>query len=78
MVRLCCDNRTGIYFIHGSLIILFLVLSFIQVMGEELNVPPSAWQEAVTGVHRRQLLLLAAQALAGLYKKAVQAKVEEI
>ena len=56
-----------------------LILSHIliagQVMGEELNVPASAWQEAVSGLHRRRLLALAAEALAGQYRRAVQANV---
>lgn len=49
-----------------------------QVMGDELNVPHPSWHEAVTGVHRRQLLVLAAKGIAGLYKRAIQAKVEEV
>ena len=47
-------------------------------MGEELNVPSSSWQEAVSGVHRRSLLLTAGESLAGMYRRALQAKVEEI
>ena len=49
-----------------------------EVMGQILNVPPPSWQEAVTGLHRRTLLLLASQALAGMYKRALQANVEDI
>jgi len=49
-----------------------------QVMAEELNVPHSSWQEAVAGLHRRDLLFLAAQGMAGLYKRAIQAKVEQV
>ena len=49
-----------------------------SVMGEILNVPPPSWQEAVTGLHRRRLLLLASQALAGMYKRALQANVKDI
>jgi len=49
-----------------------------QVMSAELNVPHTAWQEAVTGVHRRELLHTAARALAGLYKRHLQSKVEDI
>jgi len=49
-----------------------------QVMGEELSVPPSAWQEAVTGLHRRRLLAQAGEALAGMYRRAIQAKVEDV
>jgi len=48
------------------------------VLADELNVPHTSWQEAVTGVHRKELLLLAAQGMAGMYKKAIQAKVEEV
>ena len=47
-------------------------------MGDELNVPHTSWQEAVSGVHRRELLLLAAQGVAGMYKRAIQAKVQEV
>ena len=49
-----------------------------QVLADELNVPHTSWQEALTGVHRKELLLLAAQGMAGMYKKAIQAKVEEV
>jgi len=49
-----------------------------QVMAEELNVPHPSWQEAVTGVHRKELLLMASTGMAGLYKRALQAKVEEV
>jgi len=49
-----------------------------QVMADQLNVPHTSWQEAVTGVHRKELLLLAAQGVAGMYKRAIQAKVEEV
>jgi len=49
-----------------------------QVMGEEMNVPPGSWQEAVSGVHRRQLLSLAGEALAGMYRRQLLAKVEQI
>lgn len=49
-----------------------------QVMGEELNVPPSAWQEAVTGLHRRRLLEAAGAGLAGMYRRSLQANVEDI
>ena len=47
-------------------------------MGEILNVAPSSWQQAVTGVHRRRLVLLASEALAGMYKRALLANVENI
>jgi len=49
-----------------------------HVMSEEMNVPPGSWQEAVSGVHRRQLLGLAGEALAGMYRRQLSAKVEEI
>lgn len=49
-----------------------------EVMGEELNVPASAWQEAVSGLHRRRLLAQAGEALAGMYRRAIQAKVEDV
>ena len=60
-----------------------MLLTFImwcpgEVMGEELGVPASAWQEAVTGLHRRRLLAQAGQALAGMYRRAIQAKVEDV
>ena len=47
-------------------------------MAEILNVPPPAWQEVVTGVHRRRLVLLASQALAGMYRRALQANIEDV
>jgi len=49
-----------------------------NVMSEELNVPHTSWQEAVTGINRKELVHLAARALAGLYKKSLQAKVENV
>ena len=49
-----------------------------EVMAEDLNVPASAWQEAVTGLHRRRLLAQAGEALAGMYRRAIQAKVEDV
>jgi len=49
-----------------------------QVMGEELNVPNSSWQEAVSGLHRRRLLEVAGLGLAGMYRRSLQAKVEDI
>ena len=48
-----------------------------QVMGEELNVPNSSWQEAVSGLHRRRLLEVAGLGLAGMYRRSLQAKVED-
>jgi len=47
-------------------------------MGEILKVAPPCWQEAVTGLHRRRLLLLASEALAGMYRRALLANVEDI
>ena len=68
--------------VNPNLCLTMLILSHIliagQVMGEELNVPASAWQEAVSGLHRRRLLALAAEALAGQYRRAVQANVEDV
>ena len=55
-----------------------VVLCAGEVMAEDLNVPPSAWQEAVTGLHRRRLLAQAGEALAGMYRRAIQAKVEDV
>ena len=49
-----------------------------RVMSEELNVPADCWQEAVTGVHRARILLLAAESLAGMYRKALQSNVDDI
>eukprot|EP00092_Neocalanus_flemingeri_P027854 GFUD01030237.1.p1 GENE.GFUD01030237.1~~GFUD01030237.1.p1 ORF type:complete len:347 (-),score=75.78 GFUD01030237.1:201-1241(-) len=49
-----------------------------QVMAEELNVPHTSWQEAVTGVNKKQLLFLAAQGIAGLYKRSIQEKVDVV
>ena len=50
-----------------------------QVMGNELNVPNVAsWQEAVSGLHRRRLLEVAGLGLAGMYRRSLQAKVEDI
>ena len=40
--------------------------------------PHPSWQEAVSGVHRRELLAQAARGLAGMYKRAIQAKIEEV
>ena len=66
------------FFVRSFLKINFSPIFGGEVMGEILNVPPPSWQEAVTGLHRRRLLLLASQALAGMYKKALQANVEDI
>jgi len=48
------------------------------VMGKELQVSPSLWQEAVSGLSRRRLLLLAGEGLAGMYKMAIKAKVDDV
>lgn len=48
------------------------------VMAKELNVAPSEWQAAVSGISRRQLLLLAGEALAGMYNRNLQAQVKEV
>lgn len=48
------------------------------VMAKELSVSPALWQEAVSGISRRRLLLLAGEGLAGMYKTAIKAKVEEV
>ena len=61
-----------------SLLLTFMIPCAGEVMGEELNVPASAWQEAVTGLHRRRLLAQAGEALAGMYRRAIQAKVEDV
>ena len=47
--------------------------------GEELNVPNvTSWQEAVSGLHRRRLLEVPGLGLAGMYRRSLQAKVEDI
>jgi len=48
------------------------------VVAAELNVAPSEWQAAVSGVSRRRLLLLAGEGLAGMYHRHLQAKVDEV
>ena len=58
--------------------LMFLFECLGEVMGEVYNVPSPAWQEAVTGVHRRRLVLLASQALAGMYRRALMANIENI
>jgi len=49
-----------------------------SVMSEELGVAHTTWQKAVTGVSREELLLPAARALAGLYRRELQAKVDTV
>lgn len=39
-----------------------------QAVAEELNVSPSDWQSALTGISRREVILLAAKTLASAYK----------
>ena len=47
--------------------------------GEELNVPNvTSWQEAVSGLYRRRLLEVPGLGLAGMYRRSLQAKVEDI
>ncbi len=47
-------------------------------MSEQLNVPHGDWQQAVSGVHRREAVLLAATSLAGIYKRALAARVDDV
>ncbi|XP_073953569.1 protein PRRC1-like [Choristoneura fumiferana] len=49
-----------------------------QLMAASLQVAPTQWHEASTGVPRRELILLAARSLAGSYKKllAISAAME--
>ena len=47
-------------------------------MEKQLNVPKEKWTEAVAGVSRRDILLLAAKSLASIYKKNLLAKVETV
>jgi hypothetical protein len=49
-----------------------------SVIEKELNVPREKWTEAVAGISRRDILLLAAKSLASLYKKSLLAKVETV
>ncbi|KPJ03273.1 Protein PRRC1 [Papilio xuthus] len=44
-------------------------LTIGSVMADSLHVPHTEWQEATTGVSRREILSLAARSLAGSYKK---------
>jgi len=49
-----------------------------SVMAEELGVGHTVWQKAVTGLSREELLLPAARALAGLYRRELQARVDTV
>ncbi|XP_045537553.1 protein PRRC1-like [Papilio machaon] len=44
-------------------------LTIGSLMADSLHVPHTEWQEATTGVSRREILSLAARSLAGSYKK---------
>jgi len=48
------------------------------IMAKELKVSPQQWQEAVSGISRRRLLLLAGEGLAGMYKRELKSKVEDV
>ncbi|KAJ8718003.1 hypothetical protein PYW07_005933 [Mythimna separata] len=48
-----------------------------SIMGASLQVPYNQWQEASTGVSRRELLHLAARSLAGSYKKLLAVSAAE-
>ncbi|XP_013196466.2 protein PRRC1-like [Amyelois transitella] len=48
-----------------------------SVMAASLQVPHAQWQEAATGVSRRDTLLLAARSLAGSYKKLLAVSAAE-
>lgn len=49
-----------------------------NIMSQQLSVPHTAWQEAISGVHRKELIGLAATSLAGLYKRALAARVDDV
>jgi hypothetical protein len=49
-----------------------------SVLEKQLNVPKEKWHEAVCGMSRKEILLLAAKALALIYKKQLIAKVETV
>jgi len=49
-----------------------------QVMAAELNVPHTSWQEAVTGIHKKELIHSAARALAGMYRRHLQSIIQDI
>ncbi|XP_049876978.1 protein PRRC1-like isoform X2 [Pectinophora gossypiella] len=48
-----------------------------SIMAASLQVPHTQWQEATTGVSRREILLLAARSLAGSYKKMLAVSAAE-
>ncbi|XP_069361428.1 protein PRRC1-like isoform X2 [Maniola hyperantus] len=48
-----------------------------SIMGTNLQVPHTQWQEASTGVSRREILLLAAKSIAGSYKKLLAVSAAE-
>ncbi|CAG9563853.1 unnamed protein product [Danaus chrysippus] len=48
-----------------------------SIMAANLKVPHTQWQEAATGVSRREILLLAAKSLAGSYKKLLAVSAAE-
>jgi len=48
------------------------------IMSEQLNVPHTSWQEAVSGVHRRELVMMAATSLAGMYKRFLASRVDDV
>ena len=49
-----------------------------SVLEKQLNVPKEKWHEAVCGMSRKEIMLLAAKALALTYKKQLIAKVETV
>ena len=49
-----------------------------SVMEKQLNIPKEKWTEAVVGISRREILLLAAKSLDNMYKKSLLAKVETV
>ncbi|XP_052743805.1 protein PRRC1 [Bicyclus anynana] len=48
-----------------------------SIMAANLQVPHTQWQEAATGVSRREILLLAAKSLAGSFKKLLAVSAAE-
>lgn len=48
-----------------------------SIMAANLKVPHTQWQEASTGVSRREILLLSARSLAGSYKKLLAVSADE-